>query len=68
MIRRLLLALTLAFAAPALAQSGDWPVITPAGEATPADIARMASEFPHGGSLQLRAIQAALEAGDDTAA
>lgn len=65
MIRALLAACALALAAPAMAQGGDWPEITSAEEATPDDIARMARDFPHGGSLQLRVTQAALEAGDE---
>lgn len=68
MIRALLLALGLAVATPAIAQGGDWPRITPGDQATSADIARMAADFPHGGSLQLRVAQAALGAGDEEAA
>lgn len=68
MIRALLLGCGLALAAPAAAQDGDWPAIVPGSEATPGDVARMAADFPHGGSLQLRLIQAALESGDDEAA
>lgn len=68
MIRAAVLALGLGLAGPAAAQDGDWPAIVSAEAATQDDIARMAGQFAHSGSLQLRRAQAALEANDDAAA
>ncbi len=67
MIRRAALAVALAIAAPVAAQpsdTGNWPEIVAADQATLADLQNMATDFPNSGLMPLRVAQAAIAAED----